>query len=82
MTIKVQMIGDIKKVLQAGEFCLNSVYLLTGGWFSGRLIKIDYISPFKQVMIDGKRCRQVHGELLGSDGGKINTVIDHLQIQG
>jgi hypothetical protein len=79
MTLKIAKTADgTKVVLQAGDFKINGVYQLTGGYHSGCLFQLEYISAHKQVMIDGVRHRLVNGTLVGEKKA-INTVLAHLQ---
>lgn len=80
MAIKFRNSQEGTKVItQVGDFRVNESYHLTSGYYRGKLMKLVYISPNKQVMIDQNRCRLVSGELV--EGGlKINTVLEHLEI--
>ena len=69
-----------KIVNQVGEFRVNNNYLLTGGYHSGKMLRLTYISYHKQVIIDGNRERQISGELLGEEMPiRVNAVLSHLQ---
>ena len=68
-----------KVITQVGDFRVNEVYHLTAGHYRGKLIKLNYISPTKQVMIEKSRNRFVCGELVESNL-KINTVLEHLEL--
>lgn len=80
MTIKVFLTPCGTKIVQAaGDFKVNSTYLLTGGYYSGCMLQLKHISPHKQIMLLGKRHRQVSGVLVGSEGTRVNAVLAHLQ---
>ena len=70
--------GGHRTVRQVGEFKVGERYLLTGGYHRGKMLRLNYISPFKQVMLDGVRHRLVHGTLVG-ESVRINSIIAHLQ---
>lgn len=78
MSIKFRNTQEGTKVItQVDGRRINEMYHLTTGYHSGKLIRLNYISPTKQVIIKGVRNRFVCGELEG--GLRINTVLEHLE---
>jgi hypothetical protein len=79
--MKVQILvrqSGQRSVQAVGDFKLNGVYLLVDGYHRGKMLRLNYISPNKQVIIAGTRHRMISGTLVG-ETVKINSILAYLQ---
>lgn len=59
---------------------VGQTYIMTNGFYRNQRLKIDWISNTSNILIDGKRYRQVSGTIIGLEK-KTNHTAEHLIVE-